>query len=116
VWVLRALARLAVQIGIATAVALALAAVQAPFRRDSFVDGLVVSLYLVGGFLLVLGAVGGSSLGRVADASARQEAWGRVPGLPAWAERREGEPVPSASAVLVATGIALVSLAVLLSQ
>jgi hypothetical protein len=83
----RLLARLALKVAVAFGIAFAVAAIQAPFRRDDFVDGLVVSSYALGGFLLVMGALGGAAYGRVADAESRGRALGSLPGLPSWAQR-----------------------------
>ena len=114
-WLLRSIARLAVNSVAAFAVALAVALVQAPFRRDHFVDGLVVSCYAVGALLVLMGALGGASLGRAADAQARKAALGRLPGLPGWAQRRETEPAETPTAAFLVAGFALFATAIFLS-
>jgi hypothetical protein len=114
-WRLRALARLAAKTALALAVALGIAAIQAPFRRDSFGDGLAVSCLALGGFLLVMAFMGGMSFGRAADARARAAALGRLPGLPTWAQRREDEPHETATAVFAFAGLALIGLGIALS-
>ena len=114
-WVVRQLLRLALNVSVAVGVALALAAAQAPLRGSAFREGLIVSLYLVGSLLLVMAALGGGSYSRAADALSRGSAWGHVPGLPGWAERREGETTLAGPVVFLLSGLALIVLAIVLS-
>jgi hypothetical protein len=113
-WLVRMLGRLALKVAVAFGIALAIAAIQAPFRRDGFLDGLVISAYALGGFLLVMGALGGAAYGRVADAEARARGLGKLPGLPPWAERREDEPAETQTTVFLLAGLALIALGIAL--
>ena len=111
-WLLRSLARLVLKTAVAFGVALGLAAAQAPFRRHSFADGLAISCFALGAFLLVLAFIGGASFGRIADTRAR--AW--APSLaPSWTRQREDEPAETATAVLAFAGLALIGVGIALS-
>ena len=114
-WRLRAFARLVAKTAVAFAVALGIAAIQAPFRRDSFEDGLAVSCLALGGFLLVMAFIGEASFGRAADAKARGAALGRLPEAPTWAQRREDEPYETTTAVFAFAGLALIGVGIALS-
>ncbi len=117
VWILRSLLRLGLHVAVAVAVAVALAAVQAPLRDGTFVHGLWVSCYVVGFLYAMLGAVGGSSFGRVLDARTQAASLGRIPGAAAWSAlvaAGEGEPQLTVTAVLLLAGGVVIALGALL--
>lgn len=116
-WIVRSLARLALYVAVAVAVALVLAAVDAAVRPVGFHHGLWVACYAVGLLYAVLGALGGSSFGRVSDAKGRTRMLGRVPGAASWTTLTAAtadEPQLTVTAVLLLGGAALIGLGVLL--
>jgi hypothetical protein len=113
VWVVRALARMALTVAVVLAIAAAASALLALVRGGGFVDDLQTMTLLVGALLVVMGTAGGG-LSRAADASARGAMIGRVPGIPSWAESQSNEPQVSGGATLVVSGLALIVLGLVL--
>lgn len=111
-WLVRALARLGVQIVVISAVtillALALAAVSAgSFHADARVLGIVFGCMLVA----MAGVGRGSNVERFADRGVMQAAWGTIPGFDALKSHPE-EPRLSPGAALFVSGIVLIALGV----
>jgi hypothetical protein len=113
-WFVRELGRLLVKVAIAFAVAFALALVQAPLRGGSFVHGLQVSCWVVGGLLLVMAAMPPASMfERQMDYGVTQSAWGRVPGV-STLKRHPEDPRLNPVAVFAITGLALLAVGLVL--
>lgn len=109
VWILRALAQLALTAAILFAGAAVLAGLLALVRGGDFLGSLRITALCVGALLLLMAGTGGA-FSRAADAEARQSALGRLPGLPSWTDSRPEEPTLSSSAVFAISGVALIVL------
>jgi hypothetical protein len=106
--------RLLVKAAIAFAVAFALALLQAPLRGGSFVHGLQVSCWVVGGLLLLMAALPPASMiERQMDYGITQSAWGRVPGV-STLKRHPEDPRLNPAVVLALAGLALLVTGLLL--
>jgi hypothetical protein len=110
-WVLSELLRLILKIALGFMIALALAALWAAVSEHSFGHDLHITTLIIGGFLLVMGALGrGSNLDRSMDAGVTQAAWGRIPGVSAL-NRHEEDPTLNLGIVFVLTGLSLLAFA-----
>jgi len=113
-WLARSLMRLALWVAVAIAVAVALAVLQAPLRSGGFDHGFMISCYVVGLVYVLLAAIGGSSFSRVADARARARIPGGVGTSTPLSAPAAGEPQLTVTAVLLISGVLLISLGTLL--
>jgi hypothetical protein len=115
-WLLRELVRLVERIVIGFLIALALAALWATVSEHSFRHDLYITTLVIGGLLLVMGAVGrGSNFDRSMDFGVTQSAWGRIPGFSSL-ERRGEDPTLNPGIVFVLTGLALLAFATFVVQ
>jgi hypothetical protein len=110
----RELGRLLVKVAIAFVIALAIAALQARFRRAGFLDGLRVSCFVVGVLLLLMAAIGRNNpFDRQMDYGVTLQAWGRVPGV-STLKRHPEDPTLTPGAVFTFSGLALIALGIVL--
>jgi hypothetical protein len=108
-WVFRELLRLVEKVVLGFLVALAIAAIWAAVSIHSFKHDLRITTLVLGGFLLVMGAIGsGSNFDRGMDFGVTQAAWGRIPGV-STIERRGEDPTLRPGIVFVLAGLALLA-------
>ena len=112
-WLVRAIAQLAVTVAIVFAIAAAAALLLAIVGGGEFADGFRIMTLLIGALLVMMGAAGGG-FSRAADAEVRQAALGRLPGIPTWAESQSNEPRLTSGAAFVISGLALVAVGLLI--
>jgi xanthine/uracil permease len=110
-WLVRALARLVVQIVVISAVTVLLALLLATVSAGSFhSDGRVLGL-VFGCMLLAMGGVGrGSNIERFSDQGVMQQVWGTIPGFDAL-QSHPDEPRLNPGIALFLSGLVLVALA-----
>src|SRR4051794_20714806 len=108
-WVLRELLRLVEKVLVGIILALAVALVWAAVSQYSFTRNLHITTLVIGGLLIVMGAIGsGSNLDRGMDFGVTQAAWGRIPGVSTTTRTGE-DPTLRPGIVLVLTGAALIA-------
>ncbi len=111
-WVVRALAQLALRLAFAVAIALGVASLRAYFAGGPFVDSLRLSCFAVGAFVVLMGAIGGAGFDRALDAKVSVISSRRLSG---WMRTPPGEVSLSETALLVLAGTSLLATGVALS-
>jgi hypothetical protein len=115
-WLVRELVRLVARIVVGFVIALALAALWATVSQHSFGHDLHITTLVIGGLLLLMGAVGrGSNFDRSMDYGVTQSAWGGIPGFSSLTRRGE-DPTLNPGIVFVLTGLALLAFAFFVVQ
>jgi hypothetical protein len=111
-WLARAFVQLVTTTAIVFAIAVALAGLLALVLDGGYLRSLQITALSIGALLVLIGATGGmsSAFSRAADAEARMAGLGRLPGMPSWAETRDGDVTLSGGAVFVTSGLALIAL------
>jgi len=110
-WIIRELLRLIEKIAIGFALALLIAVLWAAVSQHGFLHDLRLTCLVIGAFAIVMGAMGrGTPFERRLDYGISEQAWGRVPGVSSLKFNPE-DPTLTAGAVLVGTGIALLTFA-----
>jgi hypothetical protein len=111
-WLVRALARLAIQILVICAVTVVLALILALVSAGSFHSVARILGIVFGCMLLAMGAIGrGSNVERFADQGVMQAAWGTIPGFDAMKSHPE-EPQLAPGPALFVSGLVLLALGV----
>lgn len=107
--IVRAAAHFVYQIVVALALSLIVAALWALARGGGFVHAFQVSLYVVGGLVLLMGAIG---LGGISPSAGFIGGVGRIPGLKAATYVPPDSTAVNPTAILFLTGAAMIGLAV----
>jgi hypothetical protein len=107
--IVRAAAHFVYQIVVALVLTLIVASLWALARGGGFVHTFHVSLYVVGGFVLLMGAIG---LGGISPSAGFIGGAGRIPGLKAATYVPPDSMAVNPTAVLLLTGAAMIGIAI----